>query len=53
MYSYNITTEHGERYGVKADSLREAVEVFYSDPRYGCARRQDLAAVIQVDNGWV
>jgi hypothetical protein len=53
MYSYNITTEHGERYGVEADSLREPVEVFYSVPRYGCARRQDLAAVIQVDNGWV
>jgi hypothetical protein len=48
-----VTTEHGERYGVDANSLRQAVEAFYSDPRYGCARRQDLVAIILVDNGWV
>ena len=53
MHSWNVTTEHGERYGVDADSLRQAVEAFYSDPRYGCARRQDLVAIILVDNGWV
>jgi hypothetical protein len=51
--SYNVTTEHGERYGVDADCLRQAVEAFYSEPRYGCARRQDLVAIILVDNGWV
>ena len=53
MHSYNVTTEHGGRYGVYADSLRQAVEAFDSDPRYGCARRQDLVAIILVDNGWV
>jgi hypothetical protein len=29
----HVTTKHGERYGVDADSLRQAVEAFYSDPK--------------------
>jgi hypothetical protein len=53
MHSDNVTTEHAERHGVDADSLRQAVETFYSDPSYGCARRQDLVAIILADNGWV
>jgi hypothetical protein len=53
MYSYNIITEHGERYGVDAHTLKEAIETFYSDPRYGCARSHDLVYMVQVGNGWI